>query len=76
MIVHFDQTIYKEQAVAMAIRDYQQVAEILLKVKPFCFECNIVHSIYPIDITALEFSNYVLNQTVSISSEDSRHEIR
>ncbi len=76
MIVTFDKMIYKEQAIRTAIHDYQQIAEILLSVGPFCFECRIVQSIYPIDITALEFSNYVLNQSVSIRSEDSRHEIR
>lgn len=76
MIVTFDKKIYKEQAIRTAILDYQQIAEILLKVRPLNFECKIVQSVYPIDITALEFSNYVLNQSVSIRSEDSRHEIR
>ena len=69
MRVQYDKSIYSETAIKKAIVDYSNLAEIELYNTPECFICSINHSDYPMEITAMEFSNYVLNLTVMEEKE-------
>lgn len=64
MTIRFDKTLYSEKAVKQAIADYASLAVIIMSNSPECSICTIVRSEYPLETTALEFSNYVLNLTV------------
>lgn len=64
MTIEFDKSIYAEKAVKKAIEDYASIAEIKLTYKSESCVCSIFWSKYPIEKTALEFSNYVLNLSV------------
>ena len=64
MTIRFDKTLYSEKAVKQAIADYASLAVIIMTNSPECCVCTIVRSEYPLETTALEFSNYVLNLTV------------
>ena len=69
MIVEFDKTIYSEKAVKQAIADYAGLAEIEMTSTPIACVCSVVRSDYPMEITVLEFSNYVLNLSVMSGKE-------
>ena len=69
MIIQFDKSIYMEAAVRQAINDYASIAEIKMTSTSECCICSINRSDYPIELTALEFSNYVLNLTVMKAEE-------
>ena len=64
MTIRFDKSLYSEKAIRQAIADYTSLAEISMTSSPESCVCTIVRSDYPIETTALEFSNYVLNLTV------------
>lgn len=67
MIIEFDKEIYPEKAVRQAIIDYASIADIGMSNTSEKCICSINRSVYPIEITLLEFSNYVLN--LSVTSE-------
>ncbi len=64
MTVVFDKDLYSESAVRQAILDYAEIAEIGLICSEDNCVCTIIRSEYPLETTALEFSNYVLNLSV------------
>lgn len=64
MTIQFDKSIYSETAIRQGINDYAYLAEIELSSTSKHYICSIIRSDYPMEITALEFSNYVLNLTV------------
>ncbi len=64
MKIDFDKSIYSEKAVRQAINDYASIADIEMINTPERCVCSITRSDYPIEITRLEFSNYVLNLSV------------
>lgn len=69
MTVQFDKSIYSEKAVKKAIEDYLPIAEIdMISTSQSCI-CSIIRSEYPMETTALEFSNYVLNLSVMSENE-------
>ena len=69
MTIQFDKSIYSETAVKQAIEDYTSIAEINMISTPESYICSINQSDYPMETTALEFSNYVLNLTVMCEKE-------
>ena len=69
MIIEFDKTIYSEKAVRQAINTYASIANIEMINTPERCVCSINQSIYPIETTLLEFSNYVLNLSVMSEKE-------
>lgn len=64
MRIEFDKTIYSEKAVRQAINNYATIANIEMINTPESYVCSINQSVYPIETTLLEFSNYVLNLSV------------
>ena len=64
MTVVFDKDLYSESAVRQAISDYAEIAKIELTGNDDSLVSTIVRSEYPLETTALEFSNYVLNLSV------------
>lgn len=64
MTIEFDKTIYSEKAVRQAIDSYASIADIeMINTQESCV-CSINQSVYPIETTLLEFSNFVLNLSV------------
>ena len=71
--LEFDPEIYTEKAVKKSIEDYRDIAKITFNnSNPDAYICNIEHSKYPDEITAVEFANYVLELTVTISAEENK----
>lgn len=69
MKIEFDKAIYSENAVKQAIHDYASIADIELVDTQERSICSINRSVYPIETTLLEFSNYVLNLSVMSEKE-------
>ena len=67
MNIEYDKTLYSGSAIRKAITDYSLIADIEMQESSDHFICTINRSKYPLDTTALEFSNYVLN--LSVASE-------
>lgn len=67
MNIVYDKTLYSGSAIRKAIADYASIADIEVQESSDRFICTINRSKYPLDTTALEFSNYVLN--LSVASE-------
>ena len=61
MIVEFDKSIYSDRAVRQAVVDYLSIADIEITDSEKYYICLIKTSKYDMEITKLEFSNYVLN---------------
>ena len=68
--VKFDKSIYSKRAVQESIKEYADIAKFNFAESESDYICRIIHSIYPVNITILEFSNYVLGITVQAE----RHE--
>ncbi len=64
MTVVFDKDLYHESAIRRAIVDYASIAEIEMVSNDDSCACTIVRAEYPLETTALHFSNYVLNLSV------------
>ena len=67
MKLRFDTSIYLPTAIDKAILDYQQIASIKAIRSGNHIVCELSGCVYPEDITQMEFSNYVLNLTVSMN---------
>lgn len=65
MTILFDLDIYSIDAVRQAVKDYASMASIDIQIKdPMCI-CHITHTRYDTQTTCDEFTNYVLDLTVS-----------
>lgn len=65
MTILFDLDIYSIDAVRQAVKNYEFIASIDVQIKdPMCI-CHIAHTRYDLQTTCDEFSNYVLELTVS-----------
>lgn len=68
MMVQFDLEIYSFDAIQQASHDFASIATIEIDVNgPVC-TCTISHSAYDQELTCDEFSNYVLELSVSQES--------
>ncbi len=66
-MIQFDTSLYSADAVLKAIEDYKDIASISCIKSHNKMICSIEHSEYDLDLTAHEFSNYVLGLTVSMN---------
>ena len=67
MKIRFDTSIYSPAAIEKAIRDYQHIVSIKAKRSGKHIVCELSNCVYSEDVTQMEFSNYVLNLTVSMN---------
>ena len=56
--LEFDLALYSAEAVFQAAKVYAAIAQI--EVEPGLCRCSILRSTAPMELTALEFANYVL----------------
>lgn len=64
-MIKFDLLIYSSQAIQAAINDYRNIADIEAEFENDICICYIHSSVYDSELTKKEFSNYVLEKTVS-----------
>lgn len=67
-MIMFDLTLYSPKAIRGAVNDYQKIAKIETEFKDNHCICHVCSSLYDIELTEKEFSNYVLDKTVSMGS--------
>ena len=68
--LEFDSTLYPASAVRRALSDYESIARIVMeKTEKGCI-CRVEAALAPIERTALEFANYVLELS---GVEDGNH---
>ena len=72
--LEFDSVLYKKDAVKQAITDYQDLAEIHFQDFSSKYICEVSQTKYDLDETCLEFSNYVLELTITMG--DKYHGLR
>lgn len=58
--LEFDLALYSAEAVFLAVKAYTAIAQIEVEQEPGLFRCRILRSAAPMELTAMEFSNYVL----------------
>ena len=66
-MITFDLSLYSSQAIKQAISDYQNIAQIRSHQTDTGVECYLEKAKYDLKLTEMEFSNYVLCLTVSMS---------
>lgn len=59
-MLEFDLELYSAGAVYRAAKEFASIAQIGVEEKPGFCRCRILRSAAPIELTAMEFSNYVL----------------
>lgn len=60
-IIKFDLNIYDQKCLEKAIEDFSQIAEIVPEKNGDTIICKLLKSKTDIDITACEFSNYIID---------------
>lgn len=58
--LEFDLALYSAEAVFQAAKAYAAIAQIEVEREPGLCRCSILRSAAPMELTALEFANYVL----------------
>ncbi len=66
MTIEFDEQLYSVAAIKQAICDYREIAEIVCEPMVSSIKCIITKSSYDMELTKLEFCNYVLSLSVSM----------
>lgn len=69
MTIEFDNELYSAEAIEQATFDYKDIAFITSKPTVSGIQCVIEKSAYDIELTKLEFCNYVLTLSVSIDGK-------
>ena len=65
MTIQFDLSIYSSKAVTQAVKDYESIADIQVEINDSVCSCHFSQSKYDLVMTSDEFSNYVLELSVS-----------
>lgn len=58
--LEFDLALYSAEAVFLAVKAYAAIAQIEVEREPGLCRCRILRSSASLELTALEFANYVL----------------
>lgn len=58
--LEFDLELYSAEAVFQAVKAYAAIAQIEVERESGLCRCSILRSAAPMELTALEFANYVL----------------
>lgn len=66
MEIDFDKQLYHEEAVRQAIADYREIAHVIFQPTMTGFRCSFLESKYDLQLTRLEFCNYVLSLSVAM----------
>lgn len=68
-MIEFDTSLYTEEAVIQAVKDYTEIADIGIKKIDGRVLCSLRKTKHDPELVLMEFQNYVLNLSVSMEGK-------